>query len=104
MNIIIPEPDSPPLTKNDNTYIQKAVVSYLYYARAIYMTILHVLSEIALQQANPTKKILLIVAQILDYMTMKPNAKIRFQASDMIINIHSDASYLTAAHVHSWAR
>ena len=95
-NIIIPEPDSPPLSKEGKTYIQQVVGSFLYYARAIDMTILHALSEIASQQANPTERTLLRVAQLLDYMATNPNAKIRFRASDMILNIHSDASYLTA--------
>ena len=36
------------------------------------------------------------VKQLLDYMHSNPFVKIRFRASDMILNIHSDASYLTA--------
>ncbi len=33
--------------------------------------------------------------QLLDYLTTYPNAIIRFWASDMIINVHSDPSYLS---------
>ncbi len=47
LNIIIPEPYSPPLTKDGKTYIQQVVGSFLYYACAIDMTILHALSNIA---------------------------------------------------------
>ena len=36
------------------------------------------------------------VRQLLDYMHTNPNAIIRFYASDMILNVHSDASYLSA--------
>ena len=90
LNIIIPEPDSPPLTKDDETYIQQVVGSFLYYAWAIDMTILHALGEIALQQANLTEQTLLRIVQLLDYMATNPNAKIRFWALDMILNIHSD--------------
>ena len=43
------------------------------------------------------------VNQLLDYMHTHPNAKIGFQASDMFLNIHSDASYLTAANARSRA-
>ena len=71
--------------------------SFLYYARAVDLTILHALSEIASQQANPTEKTIQRVNQLLDYMHSNPSAVIRFYASDMVLNVHSDASYLTAA-------
>ena len=32
----------------------------------------------------------------LDYMATQPNAKLRYCASDMVLNVHSDASYLIA--------
>ena len=34
-------------------------------------------------------------------MATHPEAKIRFRASDMVLNVHSDASYLSAAKVRS---
>jgi hypothetical protein len=34
-------------------------------------------------------------------MWTHPNAKIRYQASDMILNVHSDASYLSAPKAQS---
>jgi hypothetical protein len=34
---------------------------------------------------------------------MHPDAKIRYEASDMILNVHSDASYLSAPKAHSHA-
>ena len=36
------------------------------------------------------------VHQLLDYMATHPKAIIRFRASDMILNIHSDASYFSS--------
>ena len=100
---IIHEPESPFLDKKDKKFIQQVVGSLLYYARAVDMTILHALSEIASQQAKPTQRTMERVEQLLDYMHTHPNAKIRFRASDMILNIHSDASYLTAANARSRA-
>ena len=79
------------------------VGSLLYYARAVDMTILHALSEIASQQAKPTKRTMARVKQLLDYMHTHPDAKIRFRASDMVLNVHSDASYLSAANARSRA-
>jgi hypothetical protein len=100
---IKPEPDSPPLDEKGKKFIQRVVGSFLYYARAVDMTILMALSDIASQQAKPTEKTLKRVNQFLDYMHTHPNAKIRFRASDMILNIHSDASYLSATRARSRA-
>ena len=55
------------------------------------------LSAIAAEQSNPTEATLKRVHHLLDYMQANSNAVIRFRASDMILNIHSDASYLTAS-------
>ena len=77
-DIIIKEPESPKLDKAGKKYIQQVVGSFLYYARAVDMTILHALSEIASEQANPTERTKKKVDQLLDYMATNPNAKIRF--------------------------
>ena len=42
--------------------------------------------------------------QLLDYMATNSNALVRFYASDMILNLHSDASYLSAGQGRSRAR
>ena len=39
----------------------------------------------------------------LDYMATHPNAKLRYYASDMVLNVHSDASYLSAPNARSRA-
>jgi hypothetical protein len=41
--------------------------------------------------------------QLLDYLVTHPNATVRFHASNMILNIHLDASYLSEANAHSRA-
>jgi hypothetical protein len=41
--------------------------------------------------------------QFLDYMWTHPDASIRYDASDMILNVHSDASYLSVKNAHSRA-
>ncbi len=41
--------------------------------------------------------------QLLDYLATFPNATIRFQSSDIIMNVHSDASYLSEADACSCA-
>ncbi len=54
------------------------------------------LLEIALQQAAPTENTIKCVNQFLDYMWTHPDAIIQYRASDMILNVHSDALYLSA--------
>ena len=53
------------------------------------------LSSIASQQANPTQNTMKQTKHFLDYMATHPDAQIRYYKSNMILNIHSDASYLT---------
>jgi hypothetical protein len=39
--------------------------------------------------------------QLLDYLAHHSDAKVRFYASDMVMNIHSDASYLSEGKARS---
>jgi hypothetical protein len=41
--------------------------------------------------------------QLLDYLATHPDATIRFRASDMIMNVHSNASYLSELDARSKA-
>jgi hypothetical protein len=38
---------------------------------------------------------------MLDYLATHPDATIRYHASDMVLHIHSDASYLSVSHARS---
>ena len=99
----LPTDDSPLLGPKDIKYIQQVVGSFLYYARAVDPTILMALSSIAADQAAPTENTMKRVRQFLDYMWTHPDAKIRYRRSDMILNLHSDASYLSAKNARSRA-
>ena len=100
---INPVDDSPLLDAEGKKYIQQVVGSFLYYARTVDPTILMALSEIATQQNKPTENTKKRVDNLLDYMATHPMAKIRYRASDMVLNIHSDASYLSASKARSRA-
>ena len=93
--------DSPLLDATGKKHIQQFVGSFLYYARAVNPTILMALSNIVTQQLAPTVNTKKQVDQFLDYMWTHPDAKIRYQASGMILNVHSDASYLSAPRARS---
>ena len=71
-----------------------------YYPRAVDPTILMVLSEISSQQTAPTENSMKHINHFLDYMWTHPDAVIRYRASDMILNVNSDASYLSAPKAH----
>ena len=95
---IVSEKESLKLNNKDKKYIQCVMGSFLIYAHAIDLTILVTLSsDIAVQQANPTKQTMQWVNLLLAYMHTNPNVVIWFKASDMILNVHSNVSYLSAA-------
>ena len=67
----------------------------LYYVRSVDCTILPAISSIASTQAKATEESDQRAKQLLDYLTTLSNAKVRFYASNMILNVHFDASYLS---------
>ncbi len=83
--------------------IQQIVGSILYYARTVDMTILIALSSIAVEQMKATEKTMGRCIQLLDYLASKLEAKVRYHALDMVMNIHSDASYLSKTKARSRA-
>eukprot|EP00804_Cyclotella_cryptica_P019676 CCRYP_016442-RA/>CCRYP_016442-RA protein AED:0.39 eAED:0.39 QI:0/0/0/1/1/0.5/2/0/309 len=99
----LPPDESPKLDKKGIKFIQQVVGSFLYYCRATDTTIPAALSELSQQQTNATENTLKRCEQFLDYMATHPDATIRYYASDMILNVHSDASYLSVPNAHSQA-
>ena len=53
------------------------------------------LSSIAAQQSKGTEKTYADTLWLLNYAATQPKSKIRYTDSDMILYIHSDASYLS---------
>jgi len=88
----------------------KIVGSILYYVRAVDTTVLMALSTIASEQTKGMERTLEKAYQVLDYLATHPNAVVQFRASDMVMNIHSDALYLNRKHeaehgdIFSWAQ
>lgn len=90
----VPADDSQLLPKDRRRRIQAIIGSILFYARAVDNTVLVALSSIAMTQANATEQTEQHVSQLLDYLATNPLASVLYRTSDMILNIHSDASYL----------
>jgi hypothetical protein len=63
------------------------------------------LSDLSSQQSAPTQNTMKRVNRFLDYMWTHPDAIIQYRASDMILNVHSDASnsYLSTPKARSQA-
>ena len=67
------------------------------------MMVLMALSAIAVKQTKATVKMMGKCIQLLDYLASNSEAKVRYYASDMIMNIHLDASYLSETGARSRA-
>jgi hypothetical protein len=92
---------APKLNMPQSLTIQKVTGSILYYARAVDTTVLMPLNDIATEQTKAKEKTQAAMSQMLDYLATHPDATIRYHASDMILNIHSDASYLSFSNTRS---
>jgi hypothetical protein len=96
--------ETPPLTAQQCLTIQKVTGSVLYYARAVDPIVLIPLNDIATEQTKVTEKNQAATNQMLDYLATHPDTTIRYHASDMILNIHSNASYLSVSNTRSRLR
>jgi hypothetical protein len=82
------------LDKAGKKFIQEVTGTFLFYARAVDATLLTALSSLAAKQANPTKRTMEKTLQFLDYAASQDDAVVIYRKSDMILAVHSDASYL----------
>jgi Reverse transcriptase (RNA-dependent DNA polymerase) len=87
-----PEEDEP-LTAEQTKQVQEIIGVLLYYARAVDSTLLVGLGTLPSEQAKGTQATMKRITHLLNYCATKPNATVRFHASDMILHLHSDASY-----------
>jgi hypothetical protein len=89
--------ETPTLTVQQCLTIQKVTGSFLYYARAVDPTVLMLLNDIAAKQTKATEKKQSTTNQMLEYFATHPDATIRYHASDVILQIHRDASHLSVS-------
>jgi hypothetical protein len=86
---------SPALLDEDVNKIQKLTGTLIYYARAVDPTLVMPINVLASEQSNATVVTADKVIKLLNYWNTHPETKIPYHASDMILHIHSDASYLS---------
>jgi hypothetical protein len=86
---------NPALSDKDVNKLQQPTGTLLYYARAVGPTLIIPISVLASEQSNATEVTADKVIKLLNYCNTHPETNIRYHASEMILHIHSDASYLS---------
>ena len=89
------------LTKEEKTYVQQVIGTFLFYGCAVYSPMLMPLSAIAATQAAHTELTLKRTKQFLDNAASNPAAGITYTASNMVLSVHSNTSYLNETKARS---
>jgi len=97
------EKEEPEVSGETKKFIQQVLGTFLYYARAVDSTMLVALSAIASKQARTTATTLHKVNLFLDYAATQEEAILTYHVSDMVLAVHSDASYLSEKQARSRA-
>jgi hypothetical protein len=96
-----PADTSAPLAPAEILRLQEVLGTLLYYARAIDCTMLVALGSLA--TSKTTKDTAQGITQLLNYAATHPDAILVYHASDMVLHLHSDASYQSETHARSRA-
>jgi hypothetical protein len=94
-----PLDDTTPLLDAPQTKRLQQVIlgTLLLYARAVDPMMLVTLGTLTAAQIHGTEAPTITLIRLLNYAATHPDAKIRHPPSDMILHIHSDASYVSVA-------
>jgi hypothetical protein len=93
--------DSPMLDVSDVKRVQEVLGTFLFYGRAVDITMVTAIGSIATEQSCATQLTMKAVTRLLNYAATHPDAKIRYHASDMVLYVESDASYLSETKARS---
>ncbi len=89
------ESHAPLLDDKAKWFIQQVCGKFLFLGRAVDSTLLCPLSAIASQSSKPTKDTMRPTLQLLDYLATQENTMLSYHASNMVLAVHSNASYLS---------
>ena len=101
VQLIDPIDTSARLPTQEIKWLQQIISTFLFYGHAVDPTLLTALSELSSAQATPTEATKCACQQFLDYCASHPDGSIHYHASDMILKLHSDSSYLNAVGARS---
>ncbi len=86
---------APLLDNKAKQFIQQLCGKFLILGRAVDSTLLCPISAIASQSSTPTEDTMQQTIQLLNYLAMQENAVLSYHASNMVLAVHSNASYLS---------
>jgi hypothetical protein len=87
--------DIPALSQKDASCLQQLEGTLLYYARAVDPKLIMPVNVLDSEQTRATADTADKTIKFLNYCNTHPEATLRYHASDMILNIHSEASYIS---------
>jgi hypothetical protein len=99
----IPDDNDTPLTAAETTRVQEIVGVFLFYARAVDVTMLTALSKISTQQSAPTRRTWEDTMRFLQYAKQYQDNQTIIRPSTMQLQAQSDASYLSETNARSRA-
>jgi len=99
----VEEDNTPALSPDKIKHIQKVIGKFLFMARAVDNTQLHALNELARKVSKGTEATLTAATHLLNYIASNNRPSIRYQASDMILQVDSDASFQVCEQARSRA-
>jgi hypothetical protein len=98
------ESSAPLLDDKAKRFIQQVYGKFLFLGRAVDSTLLCLIRAIASQSSKPTKDTMQKTLQLLDYLATQEDAVLSYHASDMVLAVHSNTSYLSEPKACSRAR
>jgi hypothetical protein len=89
------ESNTPLLDDKAKQFIQQVCGKFLFLGRAVDSTLLCPISAIASQSSKLTKDTMQRTLQLLDYLAMQEDTVLSYHARNMVLAVHSNASYLS---------
>ncbi len=89
------EPKAPLLDNKAKGFIQQVCDKFLFLGIAVDSTLLCPISAIALQSSKPIEDTMQQTLQLLNYLATQEDAVLSYHASNMMLAVHSDTSYLS---------
>ncbi len=89
------ESEVPLLDNKAKRFIQQVCGKFFFLGRAVDSTLLCPISAIASQSSKPTEDTMQQTLQLFDYLATQEDAVLSYHASNMVLAVHSDASYLS---------
>jgi hypothetical protein len=86
---------APLLDDKAKWFIQQVCGKFLFLSRAVDSTLYCPISTIASQSSKPTKDTMRQTLQLLDYLATQEDVVLSYHVRDMVLAVHSNASYLS---------